>query len=204
MVSFLPPDTLRILSHNAPPEVNLSIELQYLIVCWSIGRALRELDEPPIGALVDVYREVWPESIAYLPLALMSLPLEIIHMLEAGYSRENLVVDRLASLLRALASSDMSKIPPSWLAGTEVWVSELPTRLNSFDLLAEFVALIEKLAEQGTLAHDETFQRAISCVENLRQRREALDPIILAELKSQPLHKEVSLLKAEADNEGQD
>ncbi len=77
----------------------------------------------------------------------------------------------VARLLKILPGSDDGQVTPNWLLGTRKW--DLIEEFRG-DLLTVFIEQVEELAEQGALKRDATYERAISFVEELRERREAL------------------------------
>jgi len=188
---------IRGMMSNPPDEVDLSIELRFLVIRGAISRALWNLGAPDIALLVDTLSEVWPQATALLPLALMSAVRSIIRNDTQAESRS---VQQISSLLTALPGSDKGQVIPIWLAGTQEWASTRSEKQEKIDLLANFIATIDELAEQGILERNETYRRAIEFVEQLRQKREPLDPAVRDEFESRQ-RTGVALLKVRGNQE---
>lgn len=143
---------------------------------WVAQRAFtdgaRKQTTPGLEILVEAFKEVCPHARGLVPIALMSAGLD----LEGGERHEPPDVEAIARLLGVLPSSDDGEIIPDWLSGTRAWTlgGYYHWDRDIGDLLAVFVAKMEELAQKGVLERDTTYERAMSFLEELRQRRQAL------------------------------
>ena len=123
--------------------------------------------------LVGAYKEACPHVRGLVPIALISSAFDLILDTTFKPSREE-----FAKILKILPDSDDGEVAPHWLSGTRKWKLRWPDGINRFahaiDLLDAFLWQMKILAEEGTLERNVTYQRAISFVEELRGRREAL------------------------------
>ena len=129
---------------------------------------------PDIEGASKAYNEACPHMRGLTPIALMCAGLNMIFT--SYHNKTPLRVERLTRVLKSLPGSDDGEVAPEWLSGTRDWVLGVGRKTydNLGDLLSVFVEEIEKLAEEGKLERNATYNRAIEFVNELRERREAL------------------------------
>lgn len=123
-----------------------------------------------IETVLATYQEVCPQARGLVPMALMSVGLQLILR---NYPRPSQsTYESVYKLLKVLPDSDKGEVIPEWLLGTRDWILGRGERIG--DLLVVFVDQMEESVKQGHLKRNVTYEQAISFVRELRKRREAL------------------------------
>lgn len=157
------------------PKEGASSEWLFLIAEFVFDDATHRRFIADVETAVKAYKEARPHARGLVPMALLSVGLNMI--LEHKSNPHQLRPESMTAILKVLPDSDDGEVMPDWLAGTRDWFLGSAIYDNDVgDLLSAFIEDITELSEQGLIERDATFERAIKFVENLRERREALDP----------------------------
>jgi hypothetical protein len=128
-----------------------------------------------IKIVLATYQEVCPQARGLVPMALMSVGLELVLGEDPQPSQST--YESVNKLLEVLPDSDKGDVIPEWLLGTRDWLLGWGRRPHDKigDLFAVFVDQMEELVKQGHLERNVTYERAIEFVRELQNRRDALD-----------------------------
>jgi hypothetical protein len=145
---------------------------------WVAERAFwRVVTQGTIGIEIALatYQEACPQARGLVPIALMSVGLELVLREDPRPSQST--YESVNKLLQVLPDSDKGDVIPEWLLGTRDWVLGRGREYKEHigDLFAVFVDQMEELVKQGHLERNATYERAIEFVRELQNRREALD-----------------------------
>jgi hypothetical protein len=156
------------------PANTWSIEWLYWIAERVFWRALTQ-EKVDIEIVLASYQEVCPQAQGLVPIALMSVGLEIV--LREDRQPSQSPYESINKLLEVLPDSDKGDVIPELLLGTRDWILGWGTKPHEHirDIFAVFVDQMEALVKQGHIERNVTYERAINFVRELQKRREALD-----------------------------
>jgi hypothetical protein len=147
--------------------------LYWVAECAFRGAVTQETID--IEIVLAAYQEAYPQALSLVPMALMSVGLELV--LGEGRQPSQSTYESVNKLLEVMPDSDKGDVVPEWLLGTRDWIlgwGKAPVE-HIGDLFAVFVDQMEELVKEGHIERNVTYERAISFVRELQNRREALD-----------------------------
>ena len=147
-----------------------------------LDKNLSELEK-----FVAAYKSACPKFHALVPIALMSVGISLdrdyLVFKHDAWTENQYKYAGFAEILKILPDSDDGEIVADLLLSTCEW-SHYPVvhyypddqdrSSSNSDLLTTFIEQAEKLVEKGVLEKDSIYERAISFVTELRERRDAL------------------------------
>jgi hypothetical protein len=123
---------------------------------WIVERACKRLaqSEPPFALTdaISIYRQTFPESKAWLPIALLSSTVAISHFAESLTEPSTKWPAAARKILEVLPILDGSG-SQEWLAQTYHWVVGFDTKIG--DLLAVSSGLVDRIVAAGELPEQE-------------------------------------------------
>ena len=154
-----------------------SVQAAYCALEHRFSESIPFNEEVSLGDIVQRLKDSKWQFIGLTPIALMSA-----YCTAVGYEGYVHAHGRLNHMLRVLPGSDDGQVVRDWLLGTRSWTNTdpesvaVPERWKPLpvDLLVEFVMLVNELADQGDIERDGVFASAMTYVEELQERRDAL------------------------------
>lgn len=147
---------------------------------WVAERSFFEAltqDGIDVENVLETYQETCPQACGLIPIALMSVALR----LEQSVAEKLTPQVQRASIIKLfeiLPDSNRGEVIEEWLVGTREWIlgwGKVPNERG--DLFLIFIKRMEELVKQGHLEQDTTYERAMRFVEDLRNRREAIEKL---------------------------
>lgn len=167
-------DAWRVCLTSPYPMIGSQTGWSYWIAQYAFRKAIFQ-ETVDVHSILVVYQNACPQVIGLVPIALMSIGLELI--LRKDLQLRLSFTKYITNILEILPGSDKGNIVVEWLSGTCDWVLGRGKEHDQYigDLLAVFMEEMEKLVQEGHIGCNETYERAIQFVQELQRRRDALE-----------------------------